>query len=158
MCIVHDSLGTCAFFIHTQERTKLEKEPLPYVISIESVNDDLFVWDVTIAGPENTPYAGGKFVLRMTFPSQYPFKAPVLNFQTTIYHPSVQTSSGEVCAAVLGTWGPTLTAEHCIMTVYSLMQTPSPDHPLENDIAQLLATKPKEFEKMAKKYTKDYAM
>jgi ubiquitin-conjugating enzyme E2 D len=127
------------------------------VESIESVGDDLFVWDVTMTGPDNTPYAGGKFVLRLSFPAQYPFKPPALHFQTTVYHPSVQTATGEVCGAVLGQWGPTLTAEHCLMTVYSLLQTPSSDHPLEHDIAQLLATKPKEFEKMAKKYTKEYA-
>jgi ubiquitin-conjugating enzyme E2 D len=140
-----------------QERTKLETESLPYIVSIESVHDDLFTWDVTLIGPENSPYAGGKFVLRLIFPTQYPFKPPELHFQTTIYHPSVVTATGEVCSAVLGNWGPTLTAEHCLMTVYSLLQVPSPDHPLEQDIAQQLATKPKEFEKMAKKFTKDYA-
>ena len=117
----------------------------------------MFVWDVTMKRPDNTPYAGGTFVLRLTFPTQYPFKPPTLTFQTTVYHPSVQTATGEVCGAVLGTWGPTLTAEHCLATVYSLLQDPNPDHPLEQEIAQMLANKPKEFEKMAKKYTKEYA-
>jgi ubiquitin-conjugating enzyme E2 D len=140
-----------------QERAKLETEGLPFIISIDSVNDDLFTWDVTMSGPDNSPYAGGKFVLRVVFPEQYPFKPPLMSFQTTVYHPSVQTATGEVCGAVLGTWGPTLTAQHCLLTVYSLLQDPNPDHPLEQEIAQLLATKPKEFEKMAKKYTKEYA-
>jgi ubiquitin-protein ligase len=62
-----------------------------------------------------------------------------------------------VCDAVLGTWGPTLNATHCLATVYSLLQQPTPDHPLEDDIAQQLATKPKEFFKSAAKYTKDHA-
>lgn len=135
----------------------METEKLPFVDSIETVGDDLFIWDVTLLGPENSPYVGGKFVLRITFPAQYPFKPPQLVFQTTVYHPSVQTATGEVCGAVLGTWGPTLTAQHCLVTVYSLLQDPSPEHPLENDIAQLLANKPKEFEKNAKKFTKEYA-
>jgi ubiquitin-conjugating enzyme E2 D len=143
--------------VRIQERAKLETEGLPFIISIDSVNDDLFTWDVTMSGPDNSPYAGGKFVLRVVFPEQYPFKPPLLSFQTTVYHPSVQTATGEVCGAVLGTWGPTLTAQHCLLTVYSLLQDPNPDHPLEQEIAQLLATKPKEFEKMAKKYTKEYA-
>ena len=135
----------------------MEGAMLPFVESINLVGEDLFLWDVKLIGPENTPYAGGKFVVRIQFPAQYPFKPPQLSFRTTIYHPSVQTKSGEVCGAVLGTWGPTLTAQHCLETVYSLLQTPSPEHPLEQEIAQQLATKPKEFEKTAKKYTKEYA-
>lgn len=57
----------------------------------------------------------------------------------------------------MGTWGPTLNAEHCLKVVYSLLQSPQTDHPLEEAIANQLEKKPKEFEKMAKKFTKDYA-
>jgi ubiquitin-conjugating enzyme E2 D/E len=140
-----------------QERTALEKDPLEFVISIESVGDNISEWDVTLMGPSDSPYVGGKFVLRMTFPKQYPFQAPQLTFQTKVYHPSVQSASGQVCQAVLGTWGPTLTASHCLQTVYSMLQAPTPDNPLEDDIAQQLQEKPKEFERTARKWTKDYA-
>jgi len=140
-----------------KERSKLEKEPLAFVSGIESVQDDMFRWHCHIDGPPDSPYAGGKFVLLLDFPTQYPFKPPKLVFQTKVYHPSVQTESGEVCGGVLGTWGPTLNAQHCLQVVYSLLQSPSTDHPLEEEIAIQLDKKPKEFEKMAKKYTKDYA-
>ena len=144
---------------HTQqERSKLEKTPLEYVTKVTLVQDDLFCWDVTLTGPPESPYAGGHFVLRLEFPAQYPFKAPVLKFQTPVYHPSVLQATGEVCSAVLGPWGPTLTAEHCLLTVYSLLQDPQPDHPLEEAIAQQLAANKKEFVKMAKKATKEHAM
>lgn len=139
-----------------QERAKLEKEPLDFVTEIEN-GSSLFEWDVHLTGPPESPYAGGTFVLRMDFPQEYPFKPPKLSFKTKVYHPSVELESGQVCGAVLGQWGPTQTATHCLEVVYSLLQAPSPDHPLEDEIAQQLATKPKEFEKMAKKYTKDYA-
>lgn len=130
---------------------------MSFIRSIESVNDDLFMWDVELTGPSDSPYAGGIFRLRLEFPSQYPFKAPKLLFMTKVYHPSVLLETGEICGAVLGTWGPTLNAMHCLMTVYSLLQDPQPDHPLEEEIANQLVKKPKEFEKTAKKYTKDYA-
>jgi ubiquitin-conjugating enzyme E2 D len=141
-----------------KERSKLEKEPLPYVLSIDLVQDDLFIWDIVMAGPENSPYTGGRFTLRLEFPTQYPFKQPLMRFITPVYHPSVMRTTGEVCGAVLGQWGPTLTAEHCLLTVYSLLSNPVPEHPLEEEIAQLLATNRKEFDKTAKKYTKDHAM
>ena len=65
--------------------------------------------------------------------------------------------TGEICGAILGEWGPTLNAEHVLLTIYSMLKDPQPDHPLQDDIAQQLAKKPKEFEKTAKKYTKDFA-
>lgn len=141
-----------------QERAKLEKKPLDFCLSIESVGDDLFKWDVQLRGPPDSPYQGGIFRLRLEFPDQYPFKAPKLSFMTKVYHPSVMQTTGEVCQAVLGQWGPTLNAEHCIITVYSLLQDPQADHPLEEDIATQLQKKPKEFEKMARKFTKEHAM
>ena len=140
-----------------KERAKLEKALPEFVTEINSVDDDIFTWDCTLEGPSCSPYSGGKFVLRLTFPKQYPFKQPALVFRTKVYHPSVLQETGEVCGAVLGNWGPTLNAEHCLITVHSLLQSPQPDHPLEESIAQLLAKKPKEFEKNAKKYTKEYA-
>ncbi|KAL3908867.1 MAG: hypothetical protein SGARI_002871 [Bacillariaceae sp.] len=85
------------------------------------------------------------------------FKAPKLKFATKVYHPSVQTESGDVCVDVLGNWGPTLNAKHCLQVVYSMLQSPQSDHPLEESVAQQLRDHPKEFAKTAKKYTKDYA-
>mmetsp|Transcript_853 Transcript_853/g.1131 ORF Transcript_853/g.1131 Transcript_853/m.1131 type:complete len:148 (-) Transcript_853:1124-1567(-) len=140
-----------------KERAKLEKEPLSFVTEIDTVNNDIFKWNVTMIGPSDSPYSGGKFVVRLEFPTQYPFKQPHLVFETKVYHPSVMLETGEVCGAVLGAWGPTLNAEHCLLTLFSLLQDPQPDHPLEDEIAQQLAKKPKEFEKAAKKYTKEFA-
>ena len=68
-----------------------------------------------------------------------------------------QLDTGDVCTDVVGQWGPTLNAKHCIQVIYSMMKSPESDHPLEESIAQQLREKPKEFEKAAKKYTKDHA-
>mmetsp|Transcript_59008 Transcript_59008/g.144374 ORF Transcript_59008/g.144374 Transcript_59008/m.144374 type:complete len:152 (+) Transcript_59008:351-806(+) len=141
-----------------KERAMLEKSKPEFCKSIEIVDDDIFKWEVDIAGPDESPYAGGVFPLLIEFPTQYPFKAPKLKFNVTVYHPSVQTKSGEVCGDVLGQWGPTLNAKHCLDVIYSLLQDPASDHPLEEEIAKQLAEKPKEFEKTAKKFTKEHAM
>lgn len=122
------------------------------------MNDDLFTWDVPLAGPSGSPYAGGVFPLRLNFPAQYPFKPPVLTFLVKPYHPSVMQETGEVCAAILGDWGPTLDAKHCLQTAVSLLATPNADHPVEDSIAEQLSTKPAEFRKIAIKKTKEMAM
>lgn len=140
-----------------KERKKLESKPLEFVEAIETVHDDIFIWDVAMTGPADSPYAGGRFILRLEFPTQYPFKQPLMKFITKVYHPSVMRDTGEVCSAVVGQWGPTLDAGHCIMTVFTLLKDPHPDHPLEEEIAQQLTNDPKAFETTAKKWTKDFA-
>jgi ubiquitin-protein ligase len=135
----------------------LEKEPLEFCSEINLAGNDIFNWEVTIMGPADSPYAGGTFLLKLEFPAQYPFKAPKLKFLTKVYHPSVQLESGDICADVMGAWGPTLNAKHCLQVVYSMLQSPESDHPLEEAVAQQLREKPKEFDKMARKYTKEYA-
>jgi ubiquitin-conjugating enzyme E2 D/E len=39
-------------------------------------DSNLFEWSSTIEGPENSPYAGGTFLLDIIFTEEYPFKAP----------------------------------------------------------------------------------
>ena len=135
----------------------LEREPLEFCPVISLVNDDIYNWECQILGPQDSPYQGGLFLLKFEFPAQYPFKAPKIKFLTKIYHPSVQLETGDICQDVFGEWGPTLNAKHCLTVIYSMLQSPESDHPLEEEIANQLREKPKEFEKMAKKYTKEHA-
>lgn len=173
---IHISLSTST----KQEHSTFEKDPLSYCkISVDE--NDLFSWKCLMEGPPDTPYAGGIFHLEITFPAQYPFKQPTIKFITKVYHPAVETETGRICAdAILASpsvnangdstttttssgsssgWGPTLNVRHCLGALYEMLRTPSSfDHtPLEESIATMLRDKPKEFEKMAKKFTKEYA-
>lgn len=140
-----------------KEYLNLQKAPLSH-ITFQLVDDDIHQWTATLQGPPSTPYADHTFQLSLVFPPTYPFKPPSITFVTPIYHPNVQTATGEICADLIGEgWGPTLNVRHCAELLQSMLENPEPDHPLEAEIAQLLREKPKEFEKKARAYTKEHA-
>ena len=45
-------------------------------VQLELVNDDLMELAGQVAGPPDTPYAGGKYKLEIKIPDTYPFSPP----------------------------------------------------------------------------------
>ncbi|CEG83026.1 Putative Ubiquitin-conjugating enzyme E2-16 kDa [Rhizopus microsporus] len=91
-----------------KELKDLERDP-PSSCSAGPIGDDLFHWQATIMGPEDSPYQGGVFFLSIHFPTDYPFKPPKINFTTKIYHPNIN-GNGSICLDILkDQWSPALT-------------------------------------------------
>ena len=83
------------------------------------LSNDLFVWQATIIGPTETPYEGGIFHLKMVFPPDYPFKAPLVTFTTRIYHPNIN-ENGSICLDILkNEWSPVLTVSKLLLSICS---------------------------------------
>ena len=54
--------------------------------------DDMFLWEAMIQGPEGTPYEGGIFPATLKFPKDYPLNPPKMTFLGEIWHPNGESS------------------------------------------------------------------
>jgi len=122
------------------------------------VRDDLFHWRATILGPENGPYEGGVFVMEITFPRHYPFQPPQMRFVTPIFHPNVESGSGEICMNRLQTdWSPSRTMAQVFLFICSLLNDPSSENPSEVEISFIYKEKREQFNQIAREWTRKYA-
>ena len=123
-------------------------------------DSDMFKWEASIQGPEETPFEGGTFYLKIEFPKDYPFKPPKVNFTTKVYHPNIKFSdgSGSICLDILkDAWSPDISISKLLLAIQNLLINPNLDHFLEEDIAKLVKENKEEYNKIAKEYTEKYA-
>jgi ubiquitin-protein ligase len=142
--------------LNAELREILETPPLN--CSAGPINyDNMYEWSAIILGPVDTPYQGGSFKLKITFPRNYPFKPPIINFITKIYHCNINYS-GSICLDILNTnWSPVLTISKVLLSICSLLDEPNPNDPLVENIAKLYNTNKELHDQNARQYTLKYA-
>ncbi|KAF4644917.1 ubiquitin-conjugating enzyme subfamily protein [Toxoplasma gondii] len=149
-------VSTMALKRINKELNDLSKDP-PTNCSAGPVGDDMFHWQATIMGPEDSPYSGGVFFLNIHFPSDYPFKPPKVNFTTKIYHPNIN-SQGAICLDILkDQWSPALTISKVLLSISSLLTDPNPDDPLVPEIAHLYKSDRMRYDQTAREWSQKYA-
>ncbi|CAJ1346405.1 unnamed protein product, partial [Effrenium voratum] len=165
------SRWTCSL-VHMEELKadlKLIREELPQgTCDVELVDSDLFQWEVSLAGPEGTPYKGGKFRFLLWFPLDFPHRTPRIKCLTPMYHCNID-QNGSVCLDLehellrlkLGdTEGPSSTrsSAYCIVqALLSLLAAPVPEDGLVYEASRLLLCDPQEYNRKAQEWTLRYA-
>uniref|UniRef100_A0A8D2MFQ1 E2 ubiquitin-conjugating enzyme n=1 Tax=Zonotrichia albicollis TaxID=44394 RepID=A0A8D2MFQ1_ZONAL len=139
-----------------KELSDLARDP-PAQCSAGPVGDDMFHWQATIMGPNDSPYQGGVFFLTIHFPTDYPFKPPKVAFTTRIYHPNIN-SNGSICLDILRSqWSPALTISKVLLSICSLLCDPNPDDPLVPEIARIYKTDRDKYNRISREWTQKLA-
>ncbi|XP_043660109.1 ubiquitin-conjugating enzyme E2 4 [Drosophila teissieri] len=140
-----------------RELQDIRKHPPPNC-SADLHHGDLLRWTAGVNGPAGSVYEGGHFRLDIRFPASYPFRPPRIRFTTRIYHCNVD-SRGAICLDVLGErWSPVMNVAKVLLSIYVLMSECNPDDPLVMCIADQYKTNRREHDKIARHWTKLFAM
>lgn len=104
---------------------------------------------------------GGKFLVNLTLPTEYPFKPPTVSFGTKIYHPNVTNDEkGSMCLGMLRAdeWKPSSKIAAVLQFARQLLQEPMPDDAIESRIAEQYKNDRKRYDEIAKDWTRKWAV
>ncbi|KAJ1979549.1 Ubiquitin-conjugating enzyme E2 C [Dimargaris xerosporica] len=119
-------------------------------------SDNMYSWVGTITGATGTVYEGLSFKLSLKFPTNYPYSAPTIRFETPCYHPNVDTA-GNICLDILKEkWSAVYNVQTILLSLQSLLGEPNNDSPLNGEAAQLWSNQA-EFKKQLLKHYQDHA-
>lgn len=137
--------------IHADTSSKIQAEPF-------GNGADLTHLKGRFKGPPGTPYEGGTYVVDIRIPNEYPFRPPVMKFDTKLWHPNVSSQTGAICLDTLSSaWSPVLTIKSALLSLQSLLSTPEPKDPQDAQVARMLMNNPKEFDRVAREWAVRYA-
>ncbi|KAI9849786.1 MAG: Ubiquitin-conjugating enzyme E2 1 [Thelocarpon superellum] len=120
--------------------------------------DDLTHLKGQFKGPPGTPYEGGTYAVDIKIPNEYPFRPPIMKFDTKVWHPNVSSQTGAICLDTLSSaWSPVLTIKSALLSLQSLLSTPEPKDPQDAEVASMLVRNPREFDRVAREWAVRYA-
>jgi len=113
------------------------KEDDMYVAGPVNENN-FFEWEAYIKGPDETPYEGGVFCAKLSFPKDYPLNPPKMRFDPPLLHPNIY-ANGNVCISILHSpgddpnqyessserWSPVQNVNSILLSVLSMLSEPN---------------------------------
>ncbi|CAB4067245.1 UBE2S [Lepeophtheirus salmonis] len=141
-----------------KEIQKLSREPPLEGISLILKEESFADIEALIEGPADTPFAGGKFRVKLVIGKDFPASPPKGYFLTKIFHPNVAPSTGEICVNTLKKdWKSDLGIKHVLLTIKCLLIVPNPESALNEEAGKLLLERYDDYCTRAKLYTEIHA-
>ncbi|KAF4632050.1 hypothetical protein G7Y89_g6079 [Cudoniella acicularis] len=141
-----------------KELADIQSDTASKIFCQPSNGSDLSHLLATFPGPPDTPYEGGTYIVDVKIPQEYPFRPPVMFFQTKLWHPNVSSQTGAICLDTLGTaWSPVLTIKSALLSLQSLLSTPEPKDPQDAEVASMLMNNPEQFQRIAREWAIKHA-
>ncbi len=142
-----------------KELKELQTDPLATLgVTVGLVkNDDYFHWQITMLGPQDTPYANGLFFLTADFPNNYPNAGPEVRFTNKIYHLNVNEANGHVCISTLNEWQTGTTMSEVLSLIFALFYKENPNSAYDKKKAELFKNNRAKFDENVREWTRKYA-
>lgn len=115
-------------------------------------------WQASILGPVGSPYEGGKFLLYIVIPYNYPMFPPQVKFLTKIVHPNVSRHGDVGIDIIQHNWSLALTISKLLLSVQSLLTDPFTQICMEPELGKMYDNERPKFEALARSWTWKYAM
>lgn len=156
-------MNTASGRILTKQLHEIQKDPQsPFSVGL--IDDNIYHWQVTIMGPEKTPYEGGAFPAQLDFPEDYPQNPPKMKFICPMFHPNIK-NTGEVCISILHPpgkdefeyehsserWLPIHTVESILVSVVSMLSDPNCESPMNVEASRLFQNDKNEYNRRVRK-------
>ena len=147
-----------AMEILKKELAELKNDPIYTMgVVVKAIKGDVFHWQMTMLGPQDTPYRGGLFYLTADFPDDYPDHGPEVQFINSMYHLNVDSRNGHVCINTLSEWTKGTTMTEVLSLIFALFYKQNPKSAYDQKMAELFIKDKATFDKNAKIHTEKFA-
>ena len=141
------------------EYKHLKKNPIEGITAEPIDENDLTKWKGRVEGAKGTPFEGGYFHFKINIPENYPFEPPEVKMVTKVYHPNINSESGNICVNILkkGVWVPTNNIQSVLLSLQGLLSNPNTKDPLMGDINRVYLNNIDEYNAKVREWVKLYA-
>ena len=115
-------------------------------------NED--TWIVTMDGPRDSPYMGGKFKIKIYFGPDYPKTKPDVNFETPICHINI---GSYICITALTKYQPSYSILFILSQIFMMLTSPNELSPLNSEYFKLYKDDYSGYLAKARQMTREHA-